>query len=74
MYNWSVDVSKFRDKKDREIWELEQHINYGLNGKKISKVKLLKYFNIINIDPYRRKFLERILGNELHKSINTKTN
>lgn len=74
MYNWSTDVTKFKTTKDREIWELEQLINYGLNGQKIKIPKLLKYWNKINIDPSRRKFLQRILKDELQEYSYKKTN
>lgn len=62
MYNWSVDLKELKkDKEKYKIWRLEQLINYGLNGEKISKKDLKKYWNKINIDKDRRRFLEMIL-------------
>ena len=43
MYNWSTDIKQFKNKETKEIWELEQLINYGLNGAKIAQQQLLKY-------------------------------
>lgn len=58
MKNWSTDIQKL--KKNREkyaIWRIEQMVNFGLGGKKIKKKDLKKYWNVINIDPVKRKFL-----------------
>lgn len=58
MKNWSTDIRKL--KKDEEkfaIWKLEQMVNFGLGGEKIKKSELKKYWETINIDPAKRKFL-----------------
>ena len=60
MHNWSTDTSTMSD-GEKEVFELEQQINYGLNGKKLSKTLLLKYLGILSIDPSRRLFLEKLL-------------
>lgn len=58
MKNWSTDTKKLRKNKDKfTIWKLEQLVNFGLGKKKIKKSELKKYWNIINIDPFKRKFL-----------------
>ena len=58
MKNWSVDIKKLRKSKEQfAIWKLEQMVNFGLDGKKIRKSELKKYWDIINIDPAKRKFL-----------------
>lgn len=62
MYNWSVDETKL--KKDPEkftVWKLEQLINFGLNGEKIKREELLRYFSQLTIDPPRRKYLTFLL-------------
>ena len=62
MYNWSTDEKEL--KKDPElykIWRLEQLANFGLNGEKIKSEDLKKYWDKIEIDPARRKFLSIIL-------------
>lgn len=63
MYNWSVNEQKLKqDPEAYAIWRLEQLINYGLNGEKINKGLLEKYWSRLYIaDPYRKKFLELLL-------------
>ena len=58
MKNWSTNTKKLRESKDKfSIWKLEQLINFGLGKEKIKKNELKKYWNIINIDSAKRKFL-----------------
>ena len=63
MYNWSVDETKLkRDPEAYEIWRLEQAVNYGLNGEKLNRASLQKYFEKLFIeDSYRREFLNMLL-------------
>lgn len=65
MYNWSVDEKKFRkeDPEGYKIWKLEQMINYGSAGEKLSEKMVRKYWNKIkdHIDPVYRKYLEFLL-------------
>ncbi len=58
MHNWSTDVTQLKKNPEKyTIWKLEQMINFGLDGEKISTKELKKYWNRIDIDPMRRKFL-----------------
>jgi len=58
MKNWSTDTKKLIKNKDKfVIWKLEQLINFGLGKERIKKAELKKYWNVINIDPLKRKFL-----------------
>ncbi len=58
MKNWSTNIKKLRnDKEEFAIWKLEQLVNFGLGKKKIKKIELKKYWHIIDIDPFKRKFL-----------------
>lgn len=68
-YNWSIDEKKLKkNKKKYAIWKLEQTVNFGLRGKKIKKTLLKKYWDNINIDPYKRNFLKLILnGKNTHQ-------
>ncbi|MEK7124492.1 MAG: hypothetical protein AAB877_02295, partial [Patescibacteria group bacterium] len=53
-------IVSFELEKDREkflVWRLEQLINFGLDGEKIEMLQLKKYWNVITIDPAKRKFL-----------------
>lgn len=64
MYNWSTDTKKIKSKEAKIIWELEQTINFGLGGSRLNKASLKKYWNKLNLDPDRKKFLEFILWNK----------
>lgn len=63
MYNWSTDEKEL--KKDPEkyaIWRLEQMVNFGLDGERIDREELKKYWLKLNLDPHRRKLLELFLN------------
>lgn len=63
MYNWSTDEQKLKKKPDQyAVWRLEQLINFGLGGKKISQRDLRRYWDQLIIDPSRKKFLELLLN------------
>ena len=63
MYNWSTDVRELKKNPEKyKVWQLEQLINFGLDGEKLKKPELKKYFSKLNIDPYRRKFLHLLLN------------
>lgn len=58
MKNWSTNTKKLKkDKEKYAIWKLEQLVNFGLGKEKIKKSELKKYWNVIDIDPFKRKFL-----------------
>ncbi|MBI2047918.1 MAG: hypothetical protein HYT27_02150 [Parcubacteria group bacterium] len=58
MYNWTVDENNLKKNKEKyAIWKLEQLVNFGLNGEKIKMGELKKYWNKIELDPARRRFL-----------------
>jgi hypothetical protein len=58
MKNWSIDTTELAKTPELfYIWKLEQLINFGLDGTKISLVDLKKYWHEIVIDPAKRKFL-----------------
>ena len=62
MYNWSVDTTELKkDKRKYAIWNLEQMVNFGLGGKKISREKLKKYWKILDLDPNKKNYLKMIL-------------
>ena len=70
MYNWSVDEKKFKkeDPIGYRIWRLEQMINYGEPGEKISEKLVRKNWGKLknNLDPFYREFLEFLLW---HKKV-----
>lgn len=62
MYNWSTNEESL--KKDPEkfaIWRLEQAVNFGLNGEKLSEAELRKYWPKLSLDTHRKAFLELLL-------------
>ena len=71
MYNWSVDeeAMKKADPESYEIWRLEQMINYGLDGEKLSEAKLRQHWQVLKdrIDPASREYLEFLLWPETSK-------
>ncbi len=62
MYNWSTDASQLKQgSKQRAIWQLEQMVNFGLDGGKLNARDLKRYWPQLAIDPDRRRFLELLL-------------
>ena len=63
MYNWSVDEKAFKkaDPEGYKIWRLEQMINYGEPGEKLSENMVRKYWKKIYVDPYYRAYLAFLL-------------
>lgn len=62
MYNWNTDLSKWDKKSDSyKIWQIEQLINFGLNGEKLDLSSVRKYWAKLDLDPQRKKFLKLIL-------------
>jgi hypothetical protein len=58
MKNWSTDIFKLQKNEEAfSIWRLEQLINFGLGEEKIDREELKKYWKVIHIDPFKRKFL-----------------
>lgn len=69
MYNWSTDEKKLKKNKEAyAVWKLEQTVNFGLEGKKINKTALLKYWPKLHIDPSRKKFLALLLYGDTNQS------
>lgn len=63
MYNWNTNtVALKKDPEKFKIWTLEQAINFGLNGKKLDKKKVEKYFSKLTLDPSRAKFIQLLLN------------
>lgn len=62
MYNWSVNEKELsKDPEKYAIWKLEQMANFGLGGDKFNRAELERYWDKLNLDPARKKFLELIL-------------
>lgn len=62
MKNWSTDEKQLKNNPEKyAIWKIEQLVNFGLGGEKLSASELKKYWSKIVIDPTKRKFLELLL-------------
>ena len=62
MYNWSVDLKKLGNTSDEaKIWRLEQAINFGLNGQKLDKMSVKRFWQRLRLDPQRKRFLKLLL-------------
>lgn len=62
MKHWSVDPTTLQKDPDAyTIWRLEQAVNYGLRDGKIKEAELVKYWDRLDIDPQKKKFLSLIL-------------
>ena len=60
--HWSVDTTELKKNKDAFIiWNLEQSINWDIGKSKINKKDLLKYWDKIDIDVFKRKALSLAL-------------
>ncbi len=68
MRNWSVDenyLKKFPLKY--KLWRLAQTLSYGLDGEKLNKKEVIKYWDRIKnqLDPARRDYVNFLLwGNQ----------
>jgi len=62
MYNWSVDLKKLgKTSQEAKIWRLEQAINFGLNGQKLDKTTVKRFWQRLRLDPQRKRFLKILL-------------
>jgi hypothetical protein len=62
MHNWSTNLAELKkDKKQYAIWQLEQMVNFGLEGKKINRKKIKKYWPELVIDENKKKYLAKLL-------------
>jgi hypothetical protein len=62
MHNWNTDTSELqKDKEKYSIWKLEQGINYGLDGEKLDKSLVKKYWSRLQLDPAAKNYLKLLL-------------
>ncbi len=56
--HWSVNTTELeKDPEALAIWRLEQQINWGWGEEKIDKKELVKYWDKIDIDNFKRQAL-----------------
>ena len=62
MHNWSVDTKELeKDPEAYVIWRLEQMINFGIAGERISADSLIRYWDRLVLDPHKKRFLGFLL-------------
>lgn len=63
VHNWSVDEKAFKkaDPEGYKIWRIQQLINYGLDGEKLSRKEVKKYWPKLYLDPMTKRYLEFLL-------------
>jgi hypothetical protein len=71
MHNWSVDEKAFKklDPEGYKIWRIQQLINYGLDGERLSRQEVKKYWDKLYLDPFKKRYLEFLLWPEKLKKI-----
>ncbi|MEK7132563.1 MAG: hypothetical protein AAB830_00775 [Patescibacteria group bacterium] len=63
MKHWSVDTNALEKDPDAlAVWELENAVNFGIRDDKIKKQDLLAYWDKLDLDPHKKKFLNLILS------------
>ena len=68
MKNWNTDISKFKSRKSKKIWELSQLINYGLDGVKLSAQEIKSSWQDLkdDLDPERARMLEYYIWGKIY--------
>ncbi|OGH11766.1 MAG: hypothetical protein A2857_04710 [Candidatus Levybacteria bacterium RIFCSPHIGHO2_01_FULL_36_15] len=62
MYNWNTDTKELeKNPEEYTIWKLEQLINYGLDGEKLNRNILIRYWSKLRIDPIYKEYLHFLL-------------
>ncbi|MEK7098972.1 MAG: hypothetical protein AAB916_00450 [Patescibacteria group bacterium] len=62
MHNWSVDTTELEKDPERyAIWRLEQMVNFGTDGERISAADLRRYWQRLVLDPAKKRFLGFLL-------------
>ena len=63
MKHWSVDTSELeKDPAAYAVWQLEEMINFGLRDGKIDRANLITYWDKLDLDPAKKKFLALLIG------------
>ena len=60
--HWSVDTEELEKSPEKfAIWKLEQWVNWGVGGEKAKRKDLIKYWDQLDIDIWKRKALSLVL-------------
>jgi hypothetical protein len=62
MNHWSVDIKELEKYPENlAIWKLEQWVNWGIGATRVKKADLIKYWDRLDIDEWKRKALSLAL-------------
>ena len=60
--HWSVNTTELEKIPESfAIWKLEQWVNYGIGNNLVKKIDLIKYWDRLDIDEWKRKALSLAL-------------
>lgn len=60
--HWSVNTKELEKNSDNfSIWKLEQWVNWGIGTNKVKRSDLIKYWNKLDIDEWKRKAISLAL-------------
>lgn len=60
--HWSVDTKELeKDPEGFAVWKLEQWVNWGIGTTKARRTDLIKYWDKLDIDEWKRKALSLAL-------------
>lgn len=60
--HWSINTTELEKTPENfAIWKLEQWANYGIGTNLVKKIDLVKYWNDLDIDEWKRKALSLAL-------------
>ena len=63
MKHWSVNARALgKDPVALAVWNLENAVNFGIRDGKIERHDLLAYWDKLDLDPHKKKFLSLILS------------
>jgi hypothetical protein len=60
---WDYNLTKLQAQPDFERFRIERLLNYGMDGEKITREELKKYWNQIKIPNETREFLKMFIEN-----------
>lgn len=70
---WDYDKKNYKKQEKKDpIWKLERMINYGLNGKKLSRAALIAHLPKLKIPPNRKAFLQLLINDKKHPHVGSK--
>lgn len=60
--HWSVDTDELAKNPEAfAIWKIEQRVNWGIGEERLKIADLKKYWDKIDIDPFKRRALELVV-------------